>query len=41
VIYDWRLDGDALRLSDRLRGRIDGPRKRFACPPAPVPVPVN
>ena len=35
VIYDWRLDGDALRLSDRMQGRIDGPRKGFACP-APV-----
>lgn len=32
VIYDWRLNGDALRLSDRLRGRTDGPRKRFVCP---------
>ncbi|MFP7722928.1 lytic transglycosylase domain-containing protein [Lysobacter sp. A3-1-A15] len=35
VIYDWRLGGDALRLSDRMRGRVDGPRKGFACP-APV-----
>ena len=32
VIYDWRLNGDALTLSDRMRGRTDGPRKRFACP---------
>ncbi len=32
VIYDWRLNGDALTLSDRMRGRIDGPRKGFACP---------
>lgn len=32
VIYDWRLGGDALRLSDRMRGRIDGPRKGFSCP---------
>ncbi len=32
VIYDWRLNGDALTLSDRLRGRDDGPRKRFTCP---------
>lgn len=40
VLYDWRLNGDALRLSDRLRGRTDGPRKRFECPtPATAPVP--
>jgi soluble lytic murein transglycosylase len=32
VIYDWRLNGDAVALSERLRGRVDGPRKRFACP---------
>lgn len=32
VIYDWRLDGDALALSDRMRGRIDGTRKTFMCP---------
>lgn len=32
VIYDWRLDGDALTLTDRMRGRSDGPRKEFACP---------
>ncbi len=32
MIYDWRLNGDALNLSDRMRGRLDGPRKRFACP---------
>ncbi|MFP7724038.1 lytic transglycosylase domain-containing protein [Lysobacter sp. D1-1-M9] len=37
VIYDWRLNGDALTLEDRMRGRIDGPRKGFACP-APAPV---
>jgi soluble lytic murein transglycosylase len=38
VIYDWRLNGDALALSDRMRGRLDGPRKRFACPvQAPAP----
>ena len=36
VIYDWRLSGDALTLSDRMRGRVDGPRKRFACPLATV-----
>ena len=32
VIYDWRLDGDALRLTDRMEGRVEGPRKQFACP---------
>ena len=32
VIYDWLLEGDALRLSDRIEGRIDGPRKQFVCP---------
>ena len=32
VIYDWRLDGDALRLTDRMEGRTDGPRKGFRCP---------
>ena len=37
VIYDWRLRGDALALSDRMRGRTDGPRRRFACPLAAVP----
>jgi soluble lytic murein transglycosylase len=44
VLYDWRLYGDALTLSERLRGRTDAPRKRFACPtpaaaPAPAPAP--
>ena len=38
VLYDWRLYGDALTLSERLRGRTDAPRKRFACPtPAAAP----
>ena len=32
VIYDWRLEGDALRLTDRMEGRVEGPRKQFACP---------
>ncbi|MFD0740296.1 transglycosylase SLT domain-containing protein [Lysobacter koreensis] len=43
VIYDWRLNGDALTLSERMRGRTDGARKRFACPlaspPAAAPAP--
>ena len=37
TVYDWRLNGDALRLSDRMLGRNDGPRQAFACPtPEPV-----
>ncbi|HEU4814185.1 MAG TPA: transglycosylase SLT domain-containing protein [Xanthomonadaceae bacterium] len=32
VLYDWRLDGKARRLSDRLAGRFDGQRKDFRCP---------
>ncbi|KGM54435.1 lytic murein transglycosylase [Lysobacter daejeonensis GH1-9] len=40
VIYDWRLNGDAATLSDRLRGVTDGKRKRFACPePVTAPTP--
>lgn len=31
TVYDWRLNGDALRVSDRMHGR-SGPRKQFACP---------
>ena len=34
VLYDWKLDGKARRLSDRLAGRFDGPRKDFRCPVA-------
>lgn len=37
VIYDWRLNGDAARISDRMVGVTDGPRKRFACPLAATP----
>lgn len=40
VIYDWRLNGDAATLSDRLRGVTNGARKRFACPePVTAPKP--
>ena len=39
TVYDWRLNGDALRLSDRLLGRTGGPRKQFACPVAEAPRP--
>lgn len=34
TVYDWRLNGDALRLSDRMLGRSGGPRKQFTCPQA-------
>jgi soluble lytic murein transglycosylase len=33
VIYDWRFDGKAVPLSDRMLGRIvpDAQKRRFAC----------
>ncbi|GAA4858283.1 lytic transglycosylase domain-containing protein [Luteimonas vadosa] len=37
VIYDWRLNGDAVPVTDRMNGRIDVPRKRFSCPLAQPP----
>ena len=37
VIYDWRLNGNALALDARMRGRLDGPRKKFVCPLAAAP----
>ena len=37
VIYDWRLRGDALRVSDRMRGVFDGRRTPFTCPLATTP----
>ena len=41
TVYDWRLNGDALNINDRMLGRIEGPRRRFACPlvEAAKPVP--
>jgi soluble lytic murein transglycosylase len=39
VLYDWRLNGSALGLSERMRGRLDGPRKKFVCPVAVLPAP--
>lgn len=36
TLYDWRLNGDAHRLTDRMLGNIDGPRKGFVCPAAPA-----
>ena len=32
VLYDWRMRGDALRLTDRIAGRMTGQRTRFTCP---------
>ncbi len=32
VIYDWRMNGDALRVSDRIDGKLDAKRASFACP---------
>jgi len=32
VIYDWRLDGDAVPVSERMLGRDGAKRKQFACP---------
>ena len=37
VLYDWRFNGDALPLSDRMRGRSGGARKKFACPAVEAP----
>lgn len=31
VIYDWRLNGDALPVTDRMNGRLQAKRKSFAC----------
>ena len=40
TIYDWRLNGDALKVSDRLLGNVAGTRQRFICPAeAPRPLP--
>ncbi|GAB3358942.1 lytic transglycosylase domain-containing protein [Lysobacter tyrosinilyticus] len=41
VLYDWRLNGNALSLTERMRGRLDGPRKKFVCPLAVAPKPVS
>jgi soluble lytic murein transglycosylase len=37
VIYDWRLNGTALPVTDRMLGRVDAKRKSFVCPTAQVP----
>ncbi|HVR80813.1 MAG TPA: transglycosylase SLT domain-containing protein [Luteimonas sp.] len=36
TIYDWRLNGNAVPLSDRMRGRSGSARKQFTCPLAPA-----
>ena len=41
TVYDWRLNGDAVPLTDRMRGRSGGARKRFACPLAAPPKPAS
>ncbi|WP_242007435.1 transglycosylase SLT domain-containing protein [Luteimonas cucumeris] len=37
VLYDWRMNGDALPLSDRIRGVDSGKRKPFTCPTPEAP----
>jgi len=37
TIYDWRLNGDAVRLSDRMNGVAGGKRIAFTCPLAAPP----
>jgi len=37
VIYDWRLNGAAMPITDRLAGRIVDTRKKFVCPLPPDP----
>jgi len=41
VIYDWRFEGKAVPLSERMLGRTvtDAQKKRFVCTPAPSPPP--
>jgi soluble lytic murein transglycosylase len=37
VIYDWRLNGKALPVTDRMLGRVEAKRKSFSCPTAQLP----
>ncbi len=40
VIYDWRLNGNAMPITDRLAGRIVDTRRKFVCPlPPDLPAP--
>ncbi len=32
VIYDWRLNGNALPVTDRMNGRLQAKRKQLTCP---------
>jgi soluble lytic murein transglycosylase len=32
VLYDWRLNGDAAPVTNRMRGQAAGQRKKFVCP---------
>src|SRR4249919_2809413 len=34
VLYDWRLNGDAAPVTNRMRGQAGAARKKFACPVA-------
>jgi soluble lytic murein transglycosylase len=38
VIYDWRLDGKAVPLSERMLGRIvpDAQKRQFTCTMTPT-----
>jgi soluble lytic murein transglycosylase len=31
VLYDWRMNGDAVPVSQRLRGQVPDKRKKFVC----------
>ena len=37
VIYDWRLNGKVVPVTERMLGRRDGARKGFSCPAQPPP----
>ena len=37
TLYDWRLNGDAVRLTDRMNGVAGGKRIAFSCPLAAPP----
>lgn len=37
VLYDWRLNGNALPVSERMLGQLSGTRKAFACPAVTTP----
>jgi soluble lytic murein transglycosylase len=39
VIYDWRLNGKAMPVTDRMFGRIVDTRKAFVCPAPELPAP--